>query len=77
MCVSDIFLLDVIRHTAGDHMHPVRANADEALEGREPGRTTAVGREPKGQEARNPDGRGRSRHIRFLLVSHTGEHVIG
>lgn len=58
-------------------MHPVRANADEALEGRESGRTTAVGRKPKGQEACNPDGRGRSRHICFLLVSHTGKRMMG
>lgn len=73
VCVADILLLDIICYTTGDHMHPVRAYADEAMEGREPRRTTTVGRESKGQEARNPDGCGRSRHIRFLLVSHTGE----
>lgn len=77
VCVADILFLDVVRYTAGDHMHPVRVDADEAVEGRESGRTAAVGREPKGQEARDPDGRGRGRHIRFLLVSYTGKRAIG
>lgn len=56
-------------------MHPVRADADETVERREPGRTAAVGREPEGQEARDPNGRGRGRHIRLLLVPDTGEET--
>jgi len=73
--VSDILLPHVVRDTAGDHMHSVRADVDEAVERREPGRTAAVGREPEGQEARDTDGRGRGRHIRFLLVPDTGERA--
>lgn len=72
-CVSDILLPHVVRDTTGDHMHPVRADADETVERSEPGRTAAVGREPEGQETRDPNGRGRGRHIRILLVPDTGE----
>lgn len=54
-------------------MHPVRADVDETVERSESGRTTAVGRESQGQETRDPNGRGRCRHIRFLLVPDTSE----
>lgn len=70
---ADIFLSHVVRDTAGDHMHSVRADADETVERSEPGRTAAVGRESEGQETRDPNGRRRGRHIRFLLVSDTSE----
>lgn len=55
-------------------MHPLRADADETVERREPGRTAAVGREPERQKTRHPDGRGRGRHIRVLLVPDTSEY---
>lgn len=54
-------------------MHTVRADVDEAVERGEPGRPAAVGRESEGQEARDPNGGGRGRHIRVLLVPDTGE----
>lgn len=73
MCVSDIFLPDVLRYTAGDHMHPVRADVDETVEGGQPWWTATVGRESEGQETRDPNGRGRGRHIRLLLVPDTSE----
>lgn len=73
-CVSDIFLPHVVRDTAGYHMHPVRVDVDETVERREPGWATTVGREPAGQEARDPDGCGRGRYIRLLLVSNTSEY---
>lgn len=71
--VSDIFLPHVVRDTAGYHMHPVRVDVDETVEGCEPGWATAVGRKSAGQEARDSDGCGCSCHIRILLVSNTSE----
>jgi len=70
--IADILLPHVVRDTAGDHMHPVRADADETVERSEPGWAAAVGREPEGQEACDQNGRGRGCHIRLLLVPDTG-----
>jgi len=53
-------------------MHPVRADADETVERSEPRRAATVGREPEGQEAGDPNGRRRGRHIRLLLVPDSG-----
>jgi len=73
--ISDILLPHVVRNTAGHHMHPVRADADETVERSEPRRATTVGREQEGQEAGHPNGRRRSRHIRLLLVPDTGKGI--
>jgi len=72
--VSDILLPHVLRHTTGNHMHPVRADADETVERSEPRWAATVGREPEGQEAGDPNGRCRGRHIRLLLVPDTGTY---
>lgn len=72
--VSDILLPHVVRDTAGHHMHPVRADADETVERSESRRAATVGREPEGQEACHPNGRRRGRHIRLLLVPDTGKY---
>lgn len=70
--VSDILLPHVVRDTAGHHMHPLRADADETVERSEPRWAATVGREPEGQEACHQNGCRRGRHIRLLLVSDTG-----
>lgn len=71
--VTDIFLPHVVRDTAGHHMHSVRVDVDETVERSESWWSTAVGRKSTGEEASDPNGRGSSGYIRFLLVSDSGE----